>query len=81
MSVEGLRNCKLLLMCATSDEYYGLINKFGMRDINKRIWSHTERVNKNNNVVYIIDDKHKSDLDRILMSKIGNVSDNHVFAL
>jgi uncharacterized protein with ATP-grasp and redox domains len=54
---------------------------FGLRDINKRMWSHTDGLNKNNNVVYIIDEKHKNDLDRILMSKLPNISDNHVFAL
>ncbi len=81
MTTEGLRNCKLLLMCATGDDYCRLINVFGLRDINKRMWSRTDGLNKNNNVVYIIDEKHKNDLDRILMSKLPNVSDNHVFAL
>lgn len=42
-------------MCANGDEYYRLINVFGLRDINKRIWSRTEGLNKYNNVVYIID--------------------------
>jgi hypothetical protein len=81
MATEGLRNCKLILMCAAGDECDRLINVFGLRDINKRVWSRSEGVNRDNNVVYIVDEKHKTDLDRILMSKLPNVSDNHVFAL
>lgn len=52
---------------------------FGLKDINRRIWSATDGLNKANNVVYIIDEKHKSDIERILMSKLANYADNHVF--
>ena len=56
-----------------------IIKYFGLDDINKRIWKGT--YNKQNNLVYIIDERHKSDYDRLFMSKLANVSDNHVFAL
>jgi hypothetical protein len=55
MSIEGLRNCKLLLICATGDVNSRLREVFGLKDINRRIWSINDRLNKNNNVVYIID--------------------------
>lgn len=81
MSNIELKNFKLILVCAYNDDYSKLINKFGLKNINKRIWNGTNGYNKNNNIIYIIDDKHKNDIDRILMSKITNISDNHVFAL
>lgn len=43
-----------------------------------RIWGET---NTTNNVVYLIEDRHKSDIDRILMLKTQDVPDNHVFIL
>ena len=79
MSLEGLRNCKLVLSCAINDDCNKVIKIFGLEDINKRIWK--GKYNNQNNLVYIIDDRHKLDYDRLFMSKLANVSDNHVFAL
>ena len=79
MSDKELRNCKLLLMCSKFDDDGELINVFGLRDINRRIWNRSGGINKQNNVVYVISDKHKVDVERILVSKLANYADNHVF--
>lgn len=79
MREEGMRNCKLVLMCSVMDEIGQVIKIFGLKDINQRIWATTEGLNKSNNVVYIIDDKHKVDIERIYVSKLTNYADNHVF--
>jgi len=56
-----------------------VIKIFDLKDINRRIWAISEGLNKSNNIVYIIDDKHKVDIERILVSKLANYADNHVF--
>lgn len=62
MRAAPLRNCKLILMCSVMDEISDVIRVFGLKDINRRIWANTDGLNKNNNTVYIIDDKHKTDI-------------------
>ena len=79
MRAAPLRNCKLILMCSVMDEISDVIRVFGLKDINRRIWANTDGLNKNNNTVYIIDDKHKTDIQRLLSSKLANYADNHVF--
>jgi len=79
MKNDELHNCKLILIGAINDSRDDIINFFGLKDINRRIFNNNYNVN--NNLVYIIEDKHKSDLDRILMSKTNIVTDNHVFVL
>ena len=74
-----MRNCKLFLVCSQADDINHVIKMFGLKDINRRIWAATDGLNKANNVVYIIDEKHKSDIERVLMSKLANYADNHVF--
>lgn len=81
MNIEGMRNCKLIFICAEGQDADTVMHYFGIKDINKRIWSKTDHINKNNNLIYVIDQRHKSDFDRILMSKLANVPDNHVFTL
>ena len=66
---------------AINDKREDIINFFGLNDINKRICNQVNYCNINNNVVYIIEDKNKADLDRILMSKATFVTENHVFIL
>jgi len=79
MRQDGMRNCKLILMCSIMDEMSQVIRIFGLKDINRRIWAITDGLNKSNNTVYIIDDKHKVDIERLLVSKLANYADNHVF--
>ncbi len=57
-----MRNCRLILMCSVMDEISDVIRVFGLKDINRRIWANTDGLNKNNNTVYIVDDKHKADI-------------------
>jgi hypothetical protein len=78
MNSDELRNCKLILHCANNDAIEEFRAFFGLGDINRRIW---KDYNRNNNIVYIIEEKHKSDLDRILMLKAQIPADNHVFIL
>lgn len=66
-------------MCSIMDEMSQVIRIFGLKDINRRIWAITDGLNKSNNTVYIIDDKHKVDIERLLVSKLANYADNHVF--
>jgi len=49
-------------MCSKFDDDGELINCFGLKDINKRIWNRSGGINKQNNVVYVISDKHKVDV-------------------
>jgi hypothetical protein len=77
----ALRNLKLVLYCAKEDSRQSLEGFFGLRDINARIWRGSGGLNRNNNLVYIIEDKYRTDIDRILMPKVLNIPDNHVFIL
>ncbi len=52
-----------------------------MKDINRQIWAGNNGLNKDNNTVFIIEDKHRSDIDRILMPKVTDVPDNNIFIL
>jgi hypothetical protein len=61
------------------DEISQVMKVFGLKDINRRIWASSDGFNKNNNTVYIVDDKHKTDIERLLGSKLANYADNHVF--
>lgn len=49
-------------MCSIMDDMSQVIKIFGLKDINRRIWAITDGLNKSNNTVYIIDDKHKADI-------------------
>lgn len=80
MRTEGLKNTKVILFCG-KDDNEDFIAHFGLKDINRRIWSNSGGVNIANNVVYIIEDKHRSDIDRILMPKVTDVPDNNIFVL
>lgn len=78
LKIDKLRNCKLVLFCAKDDSIEKFRNFFGLEHINERIW---EGCNSQNNLVYIIEEKHKVDLDRILMLKTQDIPDNNVFVL
>ena len=74
-----MRNGKLLLMCSKFDEDDDIIDVFGLKDINKRIWARSSGLNAHNNLVYVISEKHRVDVERILVTKVPNPSDNHIF--
>ncbi len=78
LSAEGLRNCKLVMHCGKEDSIEKVRSFFGLEDINRRIW---RGYNFQNNLVYLIEEKHKLDLDRILMLKTQDIPDNNVFVL
>lgn len=78
MRSPQLRNCKLLLYCSCSDSVEEFRSFFGLEQVNRRIW---EGYNTANNVVYVLDEKHRSDIDRILMLKAQDAANNHVFIL
>ena len=52
---------------------------FRLWNVNERIWSETDGVNIRNNSVFIVEEKHKTDIDRILMQKVEVPANNHVF--
>ena len=81
MKEENLRNCKLVFYCAEEDDLEDFRSFFGLEDINKRLWASKSDININNNVVFIIEEKHRSDIDRILAMKVQDIADNHVFLL
>ena len=82
MQQKELRNLKLLLYCGVSDSVESFREYFGLEDINSRIWSNQEGgLNHQNNLVYVIAEKHKIDIDRILMLKTQDIAENHVFIL
>lgn len=72
---------KLMLYVAKQDSIEHFRDYFNLNDINRRIWSKTDGINKWNNVVYVLEDKHKTDAERILMLKTQDVADNNVFIL
>jgi hypothetical protein len=76
-----LRNVKLILYCANGEEHETFREFFGLDQINKRIWSKFGGINKWNNTVYVIEEKHKTDIDRLLMLKAQFIAENHVFFL
>lgn len=65
-------------MCGPEDSVEDYRSFFGLEDINRRIW---EGYNHSNIVVYIVSEKHKMDIDRILMLKAQDFPDNHYFIL
>lgn len=81
MQQEGLRNLKLIFYCSPTDPIEKFREYFDLQDINRRIWSNTGGLNIHNNIVYVIEDSHKSDIDRILMLKTQDIPDNNVFVL
>lgn len=81
MQQDGLRNLKLILFCSHKDSIQTFNQYFDLEEINRRIWSKSEGLNLNNNIVYVIEQKHKPDLDRILMLKTQDVADNNIFIL
>jgi hypothetical protein len=81
MKEENLRNCKLVFYCAEEDDLEDFRSFFGLEDINKRLWASTNSLNVSNNMVYIIQEKHRTDIERILMMKIQDFADNNVFIL
>lgn len=76
--VEELRNCKVLFFCSLEDTLENFRTFFGLDQINRRIGG---KHNKRNNLVFLIEEKHRGDVDRILMVKLHEVADNHVFIL
>ena len=79
MKDEEMRNFKLILMNSKFDEDDDIIDIFGLKNINQRIWQAHGGLNVNNNIVYVISEKHKVDVERILVSKVQVQSDNHIF--
>lgn len=45
------------------------------------MWISTGGINISNNVVYVKEEKFKTDIDRILMLKTQDIPDNNVFVL
>lgn len=78
MRAPQLRNCKLILYCSCSDSVEEFRSFFGLEQINRRIW---DGYNTANNVVYVLEEKHRSDIDRILMLKAQEPANNHIFIL
>lgn len=78
LSTDKLRNCKVIFFCALEDSLESFRTYFGLDQVNKKIGG---RHNKQNNLVYLIDEKHHVDIDRILMMKVHDAADNHVFIL
>ena len=72
---------KLMLYCAKGDSVEGFRDYFNLNHVNRRIWSINEGFNRWNNVVYVLEDKHKADAERILMLKTQDVADNNIFIL
>lgn len=72
---------KLIIYCANGEEHETFRFFFGLDQINKRIWCKYGGINKDNNTVYVIEEKHKPDIDRILMLKAQFIAENHVFFL
>jgi hypothetical protein len=70
-----------VLYCSCGDSFEDFSNYFDLKNINRRIWAKTEGLNLSNNVVYIMQERHKSDIDRILMLKTQDIADNNVFIL
>ena len=79
MKDEEMRNFKLILMNSKFDEDDDIIDIFGLKNINQRIWQAHGGLNVNNHIVYVISEKHKVDVERILVSKVQVQSDNHIF--
>lgn len=55
MQQDGLRNLKLILFCSHKDSIQTFNQYFDLEEINRRIWSKSEGLNLNNNVVYVIE--------------------------
>ena len=72
---------KIIFYSAKGDSIEDFREYFGLNDVCARIWSATEGLNKNNKAVYVIEQKHKTDIDRILMLKALDIPDNNVFVL
>ena len=54
---------------ANGEEHEAFREYFNLEQINRRIWNKYGGINKWNNTVYIIEEKHKLDIDRLLMLK------------
>lgn len=78
---QEIRNMKLIFYCAQQDSISDFRGYFGLQNINMRIWRESGGINGCNNVVYIIEDRNKTDVDRILMVKAVDVPDNNIFVL
>jgi hypothetical protein len=71
----------VILYCAKGDSIRQFREFFGLEKINQRIWSKEGGINHSNNIVYIVEEKHKHDIDRILMLKAQHLPDNNIFIL
>ena len=72
---------KVILFCGKEDSMKDVRHYFNLEHINRRIWNKTGGININNNVVYLIEEKHRFDIDRILMLKTQDLPDNNIFIL
>jgi hypothetical protein len=48
-----MKNCKVILLSSKGEDCSEVVTTLGLKDINRRIWAHTEGINKNNNVVFL----------------------------
>ena len=67
-----------MFFCALEDSLESFRAYFGLEEVNRKIGG---RHNRRNNLVYLIEEKHRMDIDRILMMKVHDAADNHVFIL
>ena len=72
---------KVILYCSKDDSIESFRDYFNLDKINFRIWSHYKGINVANKIVYVISDKFKADIDRILMLKTQDLPDNNIFIL
>jgi hypothetical protein len=81
LEVKDIRNLKIILFCAKNDSIEKFREYFGLDNVNRRLWLTTGGLNTHNKVVYVIEQRHKNDVDRVLMLKALDVPDNNVFVL
>ena len=76
---KGLSHCRIIFILSEDDDREDFMDFFRLWNVNERIWSETDGVNIRNNSVFIVEEKHKTDIDRILMQKVEVPANNHVF--
>jgi hypothetical protein len=78
---SGIEKTKICLFCDEEDKMEDFREFFGLKDINRRLWSEEKGINAYHNCVYVIEKDHKVDIERLLSKRLYAVPDNHIFIL